>query len=154
MPTVSHSGPPQRLQELLRSLPGILAGTAPDPHGVGPALRQRLGEALLRKAQEAFRARSKGQAADDGTVWQPTKRPRNDVLYRTGQLYRSLAVQPSPPGQVSVGSSLDYARYHHRGTRTLPAARSGPPGCRLPGWQPSSAALGSALAEIVQRGTI
>jgi hypothetical protein len=70
---VVFHGTRDELRRLLRELPRILAGHAPDPLGVAKGLQLRLGVALLSKVQQAFVVKSRGGTGDDGIKWPPMK---------------------------------------------------------------------------------
>jgi hypothetical protein len=72
--TVTFRGTREDLAGFLRTLPAVLAGNAPDPHGIGQGLKLRLGVALLSKVQQAFIAKSRGGTGEDGITWPALKR--------------------------------------------------------------------------------
>lgn len=74
MPTAIFHGSSGELRELLRRVPSIFAGTAPDPIGIAQGLQLRLGVALLSKIQGDFITKGRGGTGEDGIRWQPLKR--------------------------------------------------------------------------------
>lgn len=73
MTQVIFKGSRDDLRQLLRSLPAILAGKAPDPLKIAHGLQLRLGVALLSKVQQAFVVKSRGGTGDDGITWRKMK---------------------------------------------------------------------------------
>lgn len=71
MPTVSFNGSREDLRRLLRSVPAIFAGRAPDPLGIAKGLQLRLGVQLLSLIQTAFVEKSRGGMGSDGIQWPP-----------------------------------------------------------------------------------
>jgi hypothetical protein len=59
------------LVELLRRLPAILAGNAPDVHGIAAGFKARLGYALLSLIAPNFNELGRGMPGVDGTKWAP-----------------------------------------------------------------------------------
>lgn len=141
------------LRRALAEVPAILAGTAPDPHGLAANVRGHVGNALLDQIQQAFKAKSVGGTGSDGITWPPlapaTLKQKQragsppDTLVATGDLYRSLTPgsegQPSgAPGQifrvdarrVIVGTTVK--TWHHKGTRRRPARPLWPLSGRVP----------------------
>lgn len=55
----------------LAALPAILAGKAPDPSGVAPAVARAVGEEALAVVREAFGAKSRGGVDEAGQQWAP-----------------------------------------------------------------------------------
>ena len=88
---------------------------------------------LFRQIQDQFlipRIRQIFASNGDGT-WRPTQRP-NPILRDTLRLYRSYTIRGAPgnvyrrvgnryQSQLVWGSSIDYAEYHERGTRSIVA---------------------------------
>lgn len=74
MPTVAFRGTRRELADLLRAVPLVLSGRAPDPLGVARALQLRLGTALLSQVQQDFVRKSRGETGRDGVKWPPLKR--------------------------------------------------------------------------------
>jgi phage gpG-like protein len=156
---IAYAGGSKPLRRLLASLPAILAGHAPDPHGIARAIQMRLGLRLMGMLQRAFVEKARGGTGGDGVTWMPlrpsTVRGRRrgrrgsryagrvEILRDTGRLLRSLtpgvdAIGPegvlrTPPGRVIVGTNVPYAGYQHRGTRRIPARPLWPLDGRLPG---------------------
>lgn len=71
--TVSYDQKPEVL-ELIRSLPAILVGRAPDVDDIGASFRARIGHTLLDLIVKNFDALGRGEAGVDGTIWPPLSR--------------------------------------------------------------------------------
>lgn len=204
---VYTSVPRQEINSLVRSLPAILAGRAPDPHGIAAGFKARLAFAFLGLVKEAFEQKGRGQTGSDGITWPPLKQKTvvqklakgmtkrqleqwksdyraafrevsphmnqeqaqakaqeiatrqhekrtgrqgasgtTQMLVDTGILRQSLSIgslveqgvsatyQPpnqeqfveDKPGEIAIGTNVKYARYHHRGTKHIPARRFWP----------------------------
>lgn len=171
MATVQASASSEEVRQLLRSVPAILAGHAPDPYGIARALQLRLGVALLSKIQQAYVAKARGGRGDDGIQWRPLKastvagrrRGKADGVPEIGRdSGRTLSsfspgqdgkpsgapgqVLETPPGRVLVGTAVPYAGYQHRGTRRTPARPFWPlDGSMPPAWS-------RALADQLRQG--
>lgn len=74
MATVSFHGSRADLMRIMRQVPAVLAGRAPDPWGIAHGLQLRLGVGLLSKVQQSFIQKSRGETGDDGVTWPPLKR--------------------------------------------------------------------------------
>ncbi len=168
---VTFNGTAQQAAATLSRLPGILAGTAPDPQGIARGLQLRLGTALLSKVQQAFVTKARGGTGSDGIRWQPLKQETIDrrrvgkrkggsveILRDTGELFRSLSpgiddrpsgapgqVFDTPPGKVRVGTNKK--PWHHRGVPGRLPARPLWPDVLPPAWT-------AALAKTAQRGVV
>ena len=118
MTTVRASADADALQRLVESLPGILAGTAPDPWGIRRKVLDRANAVLLERVRQAFVAKSKGLRGDDGIRWAPRKSGKGDLLRKSGKLLASIVPLPADLG---LEAAAGYAGFHHRGTRTIPA---------------------------------
>lgn len=59
----------QEMRRRMAVLPAILAGRAPDRHGIGRGFRLRLAVALLEKIKLAFVAKSRGGTDEAGDSW-------------------------------------------------------------------------------------
>lgn len=187
----------------LRSLPAVLAGNAPDAHGLAAGFKARLAFTWIGLVKEAFEVKGRGGTGSDGITWAPLKpatikakatkgmtasqkskwsedyraafrgaagqmsepeaRQKAEtaatrahekrvgrqvesgsyqILVDTGVLRQSLTVgtlnegradahysppnqdqfyDNSKPGEVSIGTTTDYAKYHHHGTKHIPA---------------------------------
>lgn len=57
------------VERFIRSLPGILAGTVPDEHGVADGMRSRVAWALFSEISLAFEVKSNGGTDDAGIKW-------------------------------------------------------------------------------------
>lgn len=66
-------GTRQQLQQVLASLPAILAGRAADPHQVARGLQLRVGVALLSQVQQDYLTKARGGTGRDGVKWKPLK---------------------------------------------------------------------------------
>jgi len=134
-----------QLRRALERLPQVLAGEAPDAHGIARGLQLRLGVALLSQVQQAFIVKSRGGRGSDGVKWAPLS-PRTltarrtgpggsaDILRDTGRLLRSLTpgVEDRPSnapeqvfelgkGELTIGTNCPYAKFHQEGTERIPA---------------------------------
>lgn len=124
MPTVTFRGSRAELRELIRSIPAILSGRAPDPAGVARGFQLRLSMSLLSQCQADFLTKSRGGCGQDGITWAPLKGStiarragkerkalkggrgspafagNRDILRDTGRLFRSLSagVEETPAG--------------------------------------------------------
>jgi hypothetical protein len=151
---VVFRGTREELRRLLRDLPLVLAGRAPDPLGIARGLQLRLGTTLLSKVQQDFITKSRGGVGTDGVKWAPLspktiarrrKGPKGkgkkkkaapapvDILRNTGELLRSLSpgVDEKPSG--APGQVFDVSRpgVIVVGTNKKPYHHKGIPG-RLP----------------------
>lgn len=82
MAKVIYRGTHQQVGDLVRRLPAVLAGRAPDTYGLARQLQLRMGVALLSKIQQAFIVKSRGGVGDDGIQWRPLS-PRTIAQRRT-----------------------------------------------------------------------
>lgn len=73
MATIVYRGTRQQLTQLLASLPSIMAGRAPDLHGVAKGLQLRVGVAFLSQVQQDYVTKSRGGTGKDGVKWAPLK---------------------------------------------------------------------------------
>lgn len=123
------------LKAALRSLPGALSGTQPDPTGLATGVRREVGAAALELFREAYRAKSRGGPDEAGTRWPDpkTKPPKNrpaahPPMIDTGRVYSSLdpsdaecVLEDRGPDGLLVGSAVPYAVHlHRRGWRLWP----------------------------------
>lgn len=154
-------GTKEQLKALLRQLPGILAGTAPDPTGIGERLRIRMGNAFLAKVQNEYILKSTGGTDAAGITWEPPQQELgHPLLMDTDALFDSLAPgegdrKSGAPGQVfeadtpmlRVGSEVPHAAYQFKGTKNIPARPAWPPDGNLPQawWDEIYAALNAGI---------
>lgn len=87
---ITYRGPRSELLALARALAAGVAGAGPDLGGVVGAALTPAGVALLAKVRDAFLAKSRGGAGDDGVTW-PKLSPR------------TLAYSRKPPGAAERG---------------------------------------------------
>jgi hypothetical protein len=76
------SGSRREAEAYIRQLPGMLAGTIPDPVGLSRRLQLRAGVALLSQIQQDFITKSRGGTGRDGIQWPPLK-PETIAARRT-----------------------------------------------------------------------
>lgn len=69
--TVFYRGTREELQQLLGSVPQVLAGRLPDPYGLGRLLNFRLANAMLSQVQQDFKRKARGEVGKDGVKWAP-----------------------------------------------------------------------------------
>ena len=137
-------------RRLLASVPAICAGRVPDPTGVVRSLHLLLGQVALAHVKKAFVTKAAGGTDEAGDRWEPLGQDTIDgrrvgrgvgvpqILRDTGVLLNSLSpggpgnLIDAIPGGVSIGTSVPYARYHHEGTKTIPARRLWPEPYRWP----------------------
>lgn len=62
------------VEALIRSLPAVLAGRAPDPHGIGRGFRLRMAFAFFSVVKEEFIVKSRGGTDAAGIKWRPLSR--------------------------------------------------------------------------------
>src|SRR5882672_10150536 len=63
------------VERLIRSIPQIMAGLAPDPYGIAQAVQLACGVELLTHIQTCFIQKSRREPSDDGITW-PELSPR------------------------------------------------------------------------------
>lgn len=72
MPTFANPNTtPARIRQAVRALPAVLAGKAPDPHGIAAGFRARVAFAFLGLVKEDFQDKSLGKPGSDGKPWAP-----------------------------------------------------------------------------------
>ena len=59
------------LRDVIRSLPAVLTGRAPDIGGIARGLTSRLAFGFLSLVRDNFERKSRGEAGDDGKPWKP-----------------------------------------------------------------------------------
>lgn len=64
-------GSKAELKAKLRAIPAVLAGRAPDPHGIALGVQLRVGVAFLSEVQQDFLTKSRGGTGNDGITWPP-----------------------------------------------------------------------------------
>lgn len=69
--TVVFRGSRQELDELLASVPQILAGRVPDRLGITQLVGFRMANAMLSQVQQDFIRKSRGETGKDGVKWAP-----------------------------------------------------------------------------------
>lgn len=69
MATIYYRGTRAEAERLIRSIPAIMAGLAPDPLAIAQAVQLACGVELLSKIQEAFVAKSRREPSEDGIEW-------------------------------------------------------------------------------------
>ena len=65
--------PPAEVAALCRSIPAVLAGIAPDPHGIASGFKARCAFAAISLVKEAFEEKGRGGTGSDGIKWAPLK---------------------------------------------------------------------------------
>lgn len=68
------NGTSAEVRAILREIPAIVAGHAPDPYGVARAVQLRVGVAALSQIQQDFLTKCRGGTGSDGVTWPPLKR--------------------------------------------------------------------------------
>ncbi len=128
--------------DLIRSLnliPAVLAGTYPDLHGLHAIFWGYVGNAVLKLAQDDYKAKMLGGVGLNAAWWAElakstlAKRKRagrtdEDILYETGALLKSLTpgaddfrsnaddqVFDLQRDGVKVGTKVAYVDYHQKG---------------------------------------
>lgn len=97
MAEVIFHGTRADLMQRLRQLPGILAGTIPDPAGFVEGMQLRLGVQLLSKIQQDFITKSQGGTGEDGIKWPPLS-PETIARRRLGPADRkALTIKARAP---------------------------------------------------------
>lgn len=146
--TVYFRGSRPQLRRLLADLPAIAGGRDADPTGAVRGLQLRVGMVALSLIKEAYVTKARGGTDAAGLFWPPladsTIRRRrrggqkSEILRDTGRLLNSLSPGVSGPsgstdqvfevrpGEVVVGTNVEYAKYHHDGTSRLPQRRLWP----------------------------
>ncbi|MFI4874762.1 MAG: hypothetical protein ACIALR_05475 [Blastopirellula sp. JB062] len=71
MPIIYTTSKKADVEEVLRNLPAILAGTHPDPHGIAEGLRNRHAFAFFGLVSDACDEKGRGRTGSDGITWQP-----------------------------------------------------------------------------------
>lgn len=109
---VNYRGPQGRLRGFLAGIPAVLAGAAPDPHGIGPPLRRAMARALEDAARADFVTKSRGGTGTDGIRWPPLaastlarrrKKGRGAaIMLDTGAMMRSVHAGGEGPGRVTL----------------------------------------------------
>ncbi len=69
MATVYTRATRAEVETLIRSIPSLLVGLAPDPLGVAQAVQLACGVELLTHIQQSFVKKSRREPSDDGIVW-------------------------------------------------------------------------------------
>lgn len=85
-------GTTPEVKAILKSIPAILAGHAPDPHGIARAVQLRVGVAALSQIQQDFLIKCRGGAGADGITWPPLKRSTIAARRTTRQERKSLGI--------------------------------------------------------------
>jgi phage virion morphogenesis protein len=88
-------------------------------------LADAIGEQQVASAKRRIRQTKK---SPEGKPWQPwsqkyakTRKRQHSLLIASGALRDSITHHVLSPGEVEVGSNLDYARAHLMGTEDIPA---------------------------------
>ncbi len=176
MATLRWRGTRAQLTAALRSLPAVLAGRAPDPHGLHAIFWGYVGNAVLGEIRGAYLTKATGGVGSDGIAWPDLalatlqKRRRagrtdSDILLETGRLLQSLRPGPDElpslhPDQVfkidargvTVGTDAEYADFHQYGTPHMPPRAIVPPNGELPdAWvEPVERAMEVALQKVIE----
>ena len=129
----------QQVRELIRKLPALLQGHAPDPTGLARGIRLRIGMTTLSLCKQAYVTKAAGGTDEAGQSWQPlrpgtrAKQGSRQILRDTGRLLNSLSpglpgnILDSRPGEIIIGTNVSYAQYHQSGTPRMPARPLWPP---------------------------
>lgn len=90
-----------------------------------PELADAIGEQQVASAKRRIRQTKK---SPEGKPWKPwsqkyakTRKRQHSLLIATGSLRDSITHNVLSPGEVEVGSNLDYARVHLMGSEDVPA---------------------------------
>lgn len=120
MAAIVFRGTAAQLRQVLATLPAILAGRAPDLHGIAKALQLRLGNALLSQIHQDFVVKSRGGTGRDGVKWAPLrpetiarrKRTRADVAAGNRARRAAVAAGRKRPTVVDLygGRQVDILR--------------------------------------------
>jgi hypothetical protein len=113
VPTITFRGSKAEAKALVRSLAAAVAGRAPDPAGLGAAVRRAAAAELLAAVGEDFDRLSAGGTASWGGPWPPLK-PETVAYSRTPKL------AGGPLGALSAGQQREWKRAY---ARTLARAR-------------------------------
>ena len=87
---IRSNRPRREVEQILRTIPGAIKGTGPDPYGLGQAYRSALIHSLLTSVYEAFIVKSLGGTDDLGNSW-PDIKPETKA-YGRKSLRNSLAL--------------------------------------------------------------
>lgn len=63
-----------KIEAFIRSLPGVLSGRLPDPHGVAKGMRARIGWTFFSLVAPNFEELGRGRVGADGDKWPPLSR--------------------------------------------------------------------------------
>ncbi len=112
--TVNSNWSREDVEALIESLPAALAGTGPDPHGLADGFKARLASGFMGLVEKDYEEREGGtqtgrlkESLAQGTL----NESGHDASYvppNEDQHYDA-----SKPGEVSVGTNLEYAQHVH-----------------------------------------
>ncbi len=72
--TVTYRGSVPALRQFIRDIPGIIAGSKPDPLGLRQGITSNMAFTFFSLVSRAFNVKSKGGRGDDGIEWAPNTR--------------------------------------------------------------------------------
>ncbi len=113
--TINTNWSRAEVEDLLHSIPAALAGTAPDPHGFADGFKARLAAGWMGQASREYDKQERGSSSgrlkaslSAGSLSEngPSARyqpPNDDQHY-----------DASRPGELTVGTNVEYARHVHR----------------------------------------
>jgi hypothetical protein len=90
----SFRGTREDLLAVIRDIPRVLAGDAPDSYGIARRLQLRVGVAVLSQVQQDFLRKSRGGSGRDGIVWPPLKPATIAQRRTTAGERRELGIRP------------------------------------------------------------
>jgi hypothetical protein len=100
--TTTYRGRAQEVRALVRTLPAVLSGRAPDPHGFAREVGGAIANKLLELVQAAFVVKSRGEQGPDGVLWPPlqpatiARKLGPEVRKRLGRAMKVRAASAKP----------------------------------------------------------